>query len=157
MIRTGRGIKIRGIHYWHPALRQPQYAKRKVPILYDPFDISRAYALVGGEWVLCRSEHQALFERRTEREIATISQEIRALHHLAGIRRNVNAGDIAVFISKMRQSEAVLRQQRHDAERRTDEVSPEPSLPVALPDDMPIASTNLWQTPVVYEQFEELK
>lgn len=157
MIRTGRGIKIRGIHYWHPALREPKYAKTKVPILYDPFDVSRAYALVGGEWVLCRSEHQALFERRTEREIATISQEIRAMHHLAGIRRNVNAGDIAAFITKIRQSEAVLRQQRHDAERRTDEAPPEPSLPVALPNSTPFVSSNPWSSPVVYEQFEELK
>lgn len=157
MIRAGRGIKIRGIHYWHPALREPKHANTKVPVLYDPFDVSRAYALVGGEWVLCRSEHRALFERRTEREIATISQEIRALHHLAGVRRNVNASDIAAFITKMRQSEAILRQQRHDAERRTDEASHEPSLPVVLPDDIPIAPANLWQTPVVYEQFEELK
>ena len=157
MVRTGRGIKIRGIHYWHPALREPKYAKTKVPILYDPFDVSRAYALVGGEWVLCRSEHQALFERRTEREIATISQEIRAMHHLAGIRRNVNAGDIAAFITKIRQAETVLRQQRHDAERRADETSPEPSLPVALPNSTPFVSPNPWSSPVVYEQFEELK
>jgi len=157
MIRVGRGVKIRGIHYWHPALREPKYANTKVPVLYDPFDVSRAYALVGGEWVLCRSEHQALFDRRTEREIVTISQEIRALHRLAGIRRNVNAGDIAAFISNMRQSEAVLRQQRHDAERRTDEASTEPSLPVALPNDTPLVSINPWSSPVVYEQFEELK
>lgn len=40
MIRTGRGIKIRGIHYWHPALREPRYAKtkyhpnRRCPSLY---------------------------------------------------------------------------------------------------------------------------
>lgn len=156
-IRTGRGIKIRGIHYWHPALREPKYANTKIPILYDPFDLSRAYGLVGGKWVLCRSEYQALFERRTEREISTISQEIRALHCLAGIRRNVNAGDIAAFISKIRQSEAVLRQQRHDAERRTDEVSPEPSSPPALPDEIPLTPINLWSSPVVYEQFEELK
>jgi len=79
------------------------------------------------------------------------------MHHLAGIRRNVNAGDIATFITKMRQSEAVLRQQRHDAERRTDEASPDPSLPVALPNSTPFVSSNPWSSPVVYEQFEELK
>lgn len=156
-IRAGRGIKIRGIHYWHPALREPKYANTKVPVLYDPFDLSRAYALVCDEWVLCRSEHQALFERRTEREIATISQEIRALHRLAGIRRNINAGDIAVFVSRMRQSEAVLRQQRHDAERRAEEATYESLPPVVVPDQGPNASTNLWLTPVVYEKFEELK
>ena len=156
-IRTGRGVKIRGIHYWHPALREPKYVNTKVPVLYDPFDVSRAYALVGGEWVLCRSEQMALFERRTEREIATISQEIRAIHHQADIHRNVNAGDIAVFISKTRETEAVLRQQRHDAENPAYEVLPEPSLPHALPNDTTVTQTSPWSTPVVYEQFEELK
>lgn len=157
MIRTGRGIKIRGIHYWHPALREPKYANTKVPVLYDPFDISRAYALVSGEWVLCRSEHQALFERRTEREIATISQEIRGLHRLAGIRRNVNASDIATFISKTRQSEAILRQQRHDAEQQQNEAPTEPSLPTTLSGNTSITSINPWSSPVIYEQFGELK
>lgn len=156
-VRTGRGVKIRGIHYWHPALREPKHANTKVPVLYDPFDVSRAYALVGGEWVLCRSEHTALFERRTEREIATISQEIRAVHRLADIHRNVNAGDIAVFISKTRQTEAVLRQQRHDAENPTYEALPEPSSPHVSPNTRAIAQTNPWSAPVVYEQFEELK
>lgn len=157
MIRTGRGIKIRGVHYWHPVLREPKYARSKVPILYDPFDVSRAYALVGGEWVLCRSEHMSLFERRTEREIATISQEIRVIHRLAEIRRNVNASDIATFISKTRKTEAVLRQQRHDAENPIYEASSEPSSHHALPDTPAVAQTNPWSTPIVYEQFEELK
>lgn len=157
MIHTGRGVKIRGIHYWHPVLRDPKYANAKVPILYDPFDVSRAYALVGGEWLLCRSEHQALFERRTEREIATMSQEIREKHRLADIHRNVNAGDLAVFIGQARQSEAVLRQQRRDAERREHEALHEPAIARPSVDSTLTAPADLWQTPVIYEQFEELK
>lgn len=156
-VRTGRGVKIRGIHYWHPVLREPKYSNTNVHVLYDPFDISRAHALVGGEWLLCRSEHQALFERRTEREIATISQEIRGKHRQAGIHRNVNAGDLAVSIGSARQSEAVLRQQRHDAERRKHEALSEPATPRPLADSTLTAPADLWQTPVVYEQFEELK
>lgn len=158
MVRAGRGIKIKGIHYWHPEFREPRITNTKVNVLYDPFDVSRAYALAGGKWVLCRSEHQAMFERRTEREIATISQEIRMLHYLAGGRRGVNAGDLAVFISNTRQSEAVLRQQRRDAELSMKESDQPP-----LPSSPPLASkqivnpADLWSSPIIHEEFEVLK
>lgn len=157
VVRTGRGIKIKSIFYWHPVFREPDVTKSKVHVVYDPFDVSRAYALANGEWVLCRSEHQALFERRTEREIAAISQEIRALHHLADIRRAVNAGDIAAYVGKARESEAVLLQQRRDAERQAKEQAMQPvaSLP-ALGDQRP-NTHDLWSGPFIYEQFEELK
>lgn len=153
LVRAGRGVKIKGIYYWHPGFREPRITNTKVNVLYDPFDVSRAYALVGGEWVLCRSEHQAMLERRTEREIATISQEIRVLHYLAGVRRGVNAGDLAAFISNTRKSEAILRQQRRDAEQRTTQVPVSIDLPaVALqPEPDP------WSVPANFEVLEVLQ
>lgn len=156
MVRPGRGIKIKGIFYWHPVLREPTVMRTKVHVVYDPFDVSRAYVLVGGEWVLCRSEHQALFERRTEREIAAITQEIRFLHHLADIRRGVNAGDIAAYVSKIRASEVVLLQQRRDAERRVDDFQP-PALPNPSLGNQPPTESNIWSGPIAIEIFEELK
>lgn len=157
MIRSGRGLKIKGVHYWHPIFREPDVANTKVHIVYDPFDVSRAYALAKGEWVLCRSEHQSLFERRTEREIATISQEIRALHHLADIRRAVNAGDISAYIAQVRQSEAVLQQQRRDAERQAEDLVKQPAVPLHALGEQPQSPHDLWSGPVIYEQFGELK
>ena len=158
LVRTGRGIKIKGIFYWHASFREPTVTRTKVHIVYDPFDISRAYALVNNGWVLCRSEHQAFFERRTEREIAAISQEIRVLHHLADVRRGVNAADIAAYVGKARESETVLLQQRRDAERRSNEASTlttRPPVP-ALGNKTP-AENNIWSTPISIETFEELK
>lgn len=158
VVRAGRGIKIKGVQYWHPAFREPEARNAKVAIVYDPFDVSRAYALIFGEWVLCRSEHQSMLERRTEREIATISQEIRALHYLAGVRRGVNASDIAAYIGHVRQSEAVLQQQRRDAERRTQESESSglPSPVLAISELRP-KPQDIWSGPVIYEAFEELK
>jgi hypothetical protein len=99
-----------------------------------------------------------MFERRTQREIATISQEIRMLHYLAGVRRGVNAGDLAAFISNTRQSEAVLRQQRRDAELRMKE-SAQPPVPSPLPltDKQNINPADLWSGPITHEEFEVLK
>lgn len=156
LVRPGRGIKIKCIFYWHPVFREPAVIRTKVHVVYDPFDASRAYALVGGEWVLCRSEHQAMFERRTEREIVAITQEIRVLHHLADVRRGVNAGDISSYISKARESETVLLQQRRDAERRGNEIEV-PALPAPTPDNQSSAECNLWSGPIAIEIFEELK
>jgi putative transposase len=156
LVRSGRGIRIKGIFYWHPGFREATVTGTKVHIVYDPFDVSRAYALVGGEWVLCRSEHQAFFERRTEREIATITQEIRVLHHLADVRRGVNAGDIAAYVAKARESETVLLQQRRDAERQANE-APVSALQVPMLGNQSPAESNLWSTPIAIETFEELK
>lgn len=158
VVRPGRGIKIKGIHYWHPVFREPTVLRTKVHLVYDPFDVSRAYALAKGEWVLCRSEHQSLFERRSEREISAISQEIRLLHHLAGVRRSVNAADIAIYVGKARESETVLRQQRRDAERMAAEpVSAPPSLPEALSGPHPADPVDIWSGAITIENFEELK
>ena len=152
-VRPGRGIKIKGIYYWTPAFREPSIERTKVHLVYDPFNVSRAYALVNGSWMLCRSEHQSLLERRTEREIAAITQEIRALHHLADIRRSINAGDIAAYIGKLRGSEAVLRQQRRDAEQQVDEyIDLHPVIP-----SLPHSEKDAWSSPVTIEYFEELK
>lgn len=156
VVRPGRGIKIKGIHYWHPVFRESSVVRTKVHVVYDPFDVSRAYALAGSEWVLCRSEHQAMFERRTEREIAAITQEIRMLHHLADVRRGVNAADIAAYVGRARESEVVLRQQRRDAEQRVNEAET-PALPHPDSANQMSPQENLWSTPVTIEIFEDLK
>jgi transposase InsO family protein len=156
LVRSGRGIKIKGIFYWHPGFREATITGTKVHLVYDPFDVSRAYALVNDGWVLCRSEHQALFERRTEREVAAITQEIRVLHHLADVRRGVNAGDIAAYVAKARESEVVLLQQRRDAERQVNEAH-QPTPPVPSLGSQPTAEDNSWTTPISIEIFEELK
>lgn len=153
VVRPGRGIKIKNIHYWNPVFREAKVERTKVPLVYDPFDVSRAYALVNGKWVLCRSEHQSVFERRTEREITAITQEIRQLHYLAETRRGINAGQIAAFLSKVQESETVLRQQRRDAEQRA--AKPTTTTTTMAPSINDPSS--LWSDFVNTEIYEELQ
>ncbi len=161
MVRQGRGIKIRGILYWHAALRDSEITGTQVPVRYDPFDISRAYAYVKGEWHLCRSEHASVFERRTEAEIQVITQEIRAHHANYGIRRQINGADMAAFVIKEKKNEALLRQQRRDAERREEESDVAPPLPELLaPSDphSPLTFEDQWASvEFSFENFGELK
>jgi putative transposase len=157
-LRSGKGLKIKNIHYWHPALRDIG-GKVSLPVRYDPFDVSRAYALVRGDWLLCRSEYAAVFEKRTEREISIVSQEIRSLHIQHGIHRKTKAADMAAQLQIGRETEAVLRQQRHDAERQTSELkhAPEPPIPeISFESDTEIES-DPWACPIKTEIFGELK
>lgn len=156
-VRPGQGIKILGIHYWHPAFRDPRIAGQRVDIRYDPFDISRAYAYVGDAWQLCRSEYQAIFERRSEREIATISAELRALNHQANstASRRLRAEQIAAYLRTVHGQETILLQQRRDAEKLTANGEAPPNTP-------PTGSTfntadDLWTSSIVMDTYEELK
>lgn len=156
-VRAGKGIKILGIHYWHASFRDPRIAGKTVDIRYDPFDISRAYAFVDGAWQLCRSEYQANFERRTEREIATISQELRAFKRIASSdpNRRLRAEYIAAYLNALRTSEAVLLQQRRDAEK----LAANKELPPASP---PTSSAfesrdDLWSSSQPMNTYEDLK
>lgn len=161
MVRHGRGVKIRGILYWHAAFRDAEVIGRQVPVRYDPFDISRAHVYVKGEWLVCRSEYASILERRTEAEIQVITQEIRAHHALYGIRRQVNGADVAAFVIREKGNEALLRQQRRDAERHGEELDASTATPQLH--ESP-GSTRLptfeekWATAeFVFESFGELK
>ena len=48
-----------------------------MPVRYDPFDMGTAYAYVDGQWVRCISEHYALLQGRSEREVRYASLELR--------------------------------------------------------------------------------
>lgn len=156
VVRGGKGIKVRGILYWTAAFRDPKVVGTTVEIRYDPFDISRAYVYVNGCWQLCRSEYQALFERRTEREVATLSQEIIAIFKLTGVQRKIRASVLAHHMAGTRQTESVLLQQRRDAEL----LGVSPSLPSqantpAQSRDVP--ALTVWDDHFNTTVFEELK
>ena len=51
-----------------------------VPVRYNPFDAGTAYAFAGHQWVQCHSEHYAVFQGRSEREVMVASKELRRRH-----------------------------------------------------------------------------
>lgn len=48
LVQKGSGIKLNHFYYWNTAFQGPEVIKTAVPVRYDPFDISTAYALVEG-------------------------------------------------------------------------------------------------------------
>jgi hypothetical protein len=155
LVHSGHGLSINRIDYWHPAFRD--LGGKKLPVRYDPFDVSIAYALVRGEWVQCWSQFRAQLERRSEREIKMITQEIRIRHAQKSIHRRIRASDIATFLDGTYETEELLRQQRRDAQRNCDAVV-EPLQPeaIVLQENVQEHGTP-WSEVIELEIFGELK
>lgn len=109
-VDAGRGVKIGYIYYWTPEFRNPLYARTNVPVRYDPFDASTAFAWLKKRWVMCRSELAAEFQGRSEKEISVATLDIRARQKRDGVRRSINTQMIASYLREVAATEGGLRQ-----------------------------------------------
>jgi hypothetical protein len=117
-VMPGRGVRINYIYYWSDAFRDPAVEGGAVPVRYDPYDVSRAYAYVRNHWHQCYGEHYLKFERRTERELMIAAAELRRRHQQHGKRLVVTAHRLASFLSSVEAEELILQQRLRDAEAR---------------------------------------
>lgn len=115
-VRLGEGVKINYLNYWSTddSFRQPDVEGTQVPVRYDPFDMGTAYAFVQGQWVRCISEHYALLQGRTEKEVRYASQELRRQKQQYAKHITVRAKEIAVFLESSEAQEALQLQRLHD-------------------------------------------
>jgi hypothetical protein len=90
----------------------------RVPVRYDPYDISVAYAYVANCWVTCHSEHYATFRGRSEREVKLATAELRKRMQNHSRNLPLTARRLADFIVSVESEESFLLQQRRDAEAR---------------------------------------
>ncbi len=115
LVQKGSGIKVNHFYYWSNEFRNPEVIKTAVPVRYDPFDISTAYAQVQGRWVTCRSPYVAL-EGHTERELFLATQELRQSAKRDGVRASLSAARLAAHMGKAAAHEELLRQRLRDLE-----------------------------------------
>lgn len=120
-VEIGRGIKVHYLYYWADEFLNLTLENSQVPVRYDPFDVTVAYAYVNKKWVSCISEYYSQFKGYTERELQVITKEIRQQHAMSGKSFSLNGGVIARFISKVQRDEKYLEQQKKD-------ISPQPTL-----------------------------
>lgn len=95
-----KGVKINYIYYWNDALRERSLEGKQLPVRYDPFNISVAYAQIRGRWVRCTAEYYATFEYRTERQLRIASEELRRRNTRFSRSRPIAAKALAEFIQR---------------------------------------------------------
>lgn len=133
-----QGVKINHIYYWHNSFRSRTVEKTQVPVRYDPFDASCAYAYVKGQWVSCISQHYSSFHGRSEREIIAASEELRKQYKNHSQNFSINAKALAEFLASTQATEAVLLQRLRDAEAKDVLSTMETSLHNQTPERVPI-------------------
>lgn len=117
-VQPGRGIKVNYLYYWSDAFRNPEVERTKVPVRYDPFDISTAYAYVQGRWVQCISQYYHLFSKRSEKELLLAAAEIKQKGKLHRTSSSISAHSLADFLNGVQEHEALLLQRLRDLEAR---------------------------------------
>ncbi len=115
VVQKGGGIKVNHFYYWNNAFRNPEVIKTAVPVRYEPFDLSTAYAQVQGQWVTCRAPY-AILEGHTEKELLIATTELRRQAKRDGVRADLSSERLAAHMSKASAHEELLRQRLRDLE-----------------------------------------
>ncbi len=106
------GIQVNYTQYWCAEFSDTSLHGKLVPVRYDPWDLSRAYAYVHHRWVLCRSEEADLYSRLTIREMHCATEEalltLRAYEHV----RQDNATNVAKGVRRANARELALTERR---------------------------------------------
>ncbi|GAE33150.1 TnsA endonuclease N-terminal domain-containing protein [Halalkalibacter akibai] len=97
-VQIGDGIKINNVYYWSYELQNPAVEGKQVPVRYDPFDYSKAYAYVNKRWIKLNSQYELEFAGRTEKEIKIATAELRSRKKNTQDSINISALDIAKFL-----------------------------------------------------------
>jgi len=113
-----QGIKIHYEFYWADAFRHPEVHDTEVSIRFDPYDISRAFAFVRGQWVQCAAFHHALLRHHSERELKMISAELRQRRSAAAKEYPLTIVQIAEFLASVEAEEQLGLQRLCDEESR---------------------------------------
>ncbi len=115
-VQSTSGVQMHNIRYWAKAFDNPEVKNTVVPVRYDPFDASTAYAYVKGKWVRCVSDFAADFKGRSEKEIEIASHELRQRNKRHGQQFNINQKQLASLLRTADATEVLQMQRLHDSE-----------------------------------------
>ncbi|WP_197026561.1 Mu transposase C-terminal domain-containing protein [Hylemonella gracilis] len=119
-VQRDGSIKVNRIDYFSNALLD--YVGQNIPVRYDPFDVSHAYALGKLGWIEATSMYRSELAGRSEKEIEAISQEINEVNRRDGVREKDRAALLGAYLQKIRGREAKLKlelQRTRDRELRS--------------------------------------
>lgn len=109
------GVKINYIYYNSPL--QARHLGSDVPVRYEPFDMSRAYAFVERRWIPLQSRFAQTLRHRSEREVALATAEWRKRRSDVE-RTRLTDSKLVKFLKEIDQTETLLLERRQAAEER---------------------------------------
>jgi transposase InsO family protein len=118
-VQIGSGVQINYIYYWNAAFRSPEVERSDVAVRFDPFNAGIAYAYVQGRWVKCVSEHFAVFQHYSARDVEIATEQLRIRRKLHEQNYPIRAKQIADFLNSLQKEEGELMElRRHTSENR---------------------------------------
>ncbi|WP_161601765.1 Mu transposase C-terminal domain-containing protein [Robertmurraya massiliosenegalensis] len=111
---AGQGVKINYFYYYSEILLHPDVEGKSIPVRYDPFNMGIAYAYINNYWAELTSEHYAVLENRTEKEIKMVTSELRKRKKLLGLKKDISSSQIVDFMESVEEHEVLMKQRLRD-------------------------------------------
>ena len=103
-VQAHDGIQVSNLYYWHPKFHDPLVVGTYVDARWDPFDVTRAYAYVGGEWIECNCTKLLKLRRLSKEDLCAASLEIRKGRSDYNRQRDSIQERVAAFLDATRKS-----------------------------------------------------
>ncbi|WP_417276216.1 DDE-type integrase/transposase/recombinase [Castellaniella sp.] len=107
-----RGVKVHNFYYQSPRFDNLLLARKKFPVRYDPYDVSRVFVLLPNQlWVEAHSMQLQHLPRLNMRQLEAVSAEYLKVHSAHHSRQDTISGtQLLEFIATMSPDAEVLRQ-----------------------------------------------
>jgi len=113
-----KGVQVHYEFYWSKKFDDGEVVGTEVEVRYDPFDISRVFAFVKGEWVPCDAAHFLALRNHSVRELQLITDELRKRRSASAQQYPLTIKHIAEFLASVESEEQLGIQRLCDAESR---------------------------------------
>jgi len=117
-VERGNGIKVNYTYYWTDYFTRQDTFGSKVPVRYDPFDLSTTYAYVDGAWRKCRAYNSAQLEGLSEYEYRAIAAELNQRKKRGAENAVISGRRVASFLAETKKTEETLKKLRMASENK---------------------------------------
>src|SRR6266581_5562585 len=118
LVHYRKGVQVHYEFYWSDKFADGDVVGTEVEVRTDPYDISRVFAYVKGEWTQCDAVHFLALRHHSERELQLISDELRKRRSVSAQQYPITIGRIAEFLASVEAEEQFGIQRLCDAESR---------------------------------------
>jgi putative transposase len=112
-VHPGPGVRMNYLDYWCAEMLNAEVENTKIPVRFDPFDLSTGYAYIDGKWRECKCASDE-FVGCSERELHILAEELRQEYRKLYGREQVEVTQkkLAERRRKADSKQALLQQQK---------------------------------------------